>query len=53
MFSIKRGARQLQVSEKYLRKLYRTGALRVVRFGRAVRIPEKELERLAAKGFEG
>ena len=29
-----------------LRNLYRAGKLRVVRFGRAVRVPEGELERL-------
>jgi excisionase family DNA binding protein len=51
MFSIKRAARRLQVSEKFLRKLQSVGRLRVVRLGRAVRVSEQELERLCREEF--
>jgi len=50
-FSIKHSARRLQVSEKFLRKLQRQGRLRVVRLGRAVRVSERELERLCCEEF--
>jgi excisionase family DNA binding protein len=42
LFRVKTAARKLQVSERYLRNLHRTGRLRVVRLGRAVRIPNRE-----------
>jgi len=51
LFSIKRAARQLQVSEKFLRKLQRTGRLRIVRLGRVIRVSEAELERLCREEF--
>jgi excisionase family DNA binding protein len=51
LFRIKRAARRLGVSERYLRNLYRAGKLRVVRLGRAVRVPERELERLCREEF--
>jgi len=35
------------LSQRHVRRLVATGQLRVVRFGRAVRIPRSELERLA------
>ncbi len=46
LFTIKRAAQQLQVSEKFLRKLERAGRLPTVRLGRAIRVSERELERL-------
>jgi excisionase family DNA binding protein len=51
LFSIRRAARQLQVSEKFLRKLQRSGRLRIVRLGRAVRVSEQELEQLCREEF--
>ena len=52
VYTVKRAARRLQVSEKYLRKLQSMGLLRVVRLGRAVRISEHELERLCQEKFQ-
>jgi len=49
-YKFKRVARRLGVTERYLRKLQRQGCLRVVRFGRAVRISETEVERLIREG---
>jgi excisionase family DNA binding protein len=51
LFTIRQAARQLQVSEKFLRTLQSKGRLRVVHLGRAVRIPEQEIERIAREGF--
>lgn len=51
LVSIKRAARRLQVSEKFLRRLQQSGRLRVVRLGRAIRISEQELERLCREEF--
>lgn len=50
LFTIKRAARRLQVSEKFLRRLQRSGRLKVVQLGRAVRVPQSELERLSLRG---
>jgi excisionase family DNA binding protein len=52
LFSVRRAARRLGVSEKFLRKLQRAGRLRVVRLGRAVRISTQELERLCREEFQ-
>ena len=49
--TIKRAARALEVSEKFLRNLQRAGRLRVVRLGRAVRISEHEIERICREEF--
>lgn len=49
--TIKRAARTLQVSERFLRKLQRAGRLRIVRLGRAIRVSERELERLTREEF--
>jgi excisionase family DNA binding protein len=51
LFTIKRAARRLQVSEKFLRKLQQGGRLHVVRLGRAVRVSEQELQRLCREEF--
>lgn len=50
LLSIRRAAKTLQVSEKFLRKLQHAGALRVIRLGRAVRVPKGEIERLYRQG---
>src|SRR5262249_49096155 len=46
LVTMKRAAEILSVSPEFLKKLERAGRLRVVRLGRAVRIPQQELERL-------
>ena len=51
MFTIKQAASILAVSPQFLKRLQREERLRVVRLGRAVRIPEQELERLSMLGF--
>jgi len=51
MFTVKQAASILAVSPEFLKKLQREGRLRVVQLGRAVRIPEEELERLSVAGF--
>lgn len=40
------------MSPDFLKKLHRTGRLRVVRLGRAVRIPTEELDRLRQGGAD-
>ena len=50
LYTLKQSAEMLAVSPELLKKLYRQGRLRVVRIGRAVRISEKELERLTVRG---
>ena len=50
-YTIKQAAGQLQVSEKFLRKLQGAGQLRVVRLGRAIRVSQAELERLCREEF--
>lgn len=52
LFTIKQAARQLQVSEKFLRKLQKTGRLRIVHLGRAVRVSERELDRLCSEAVQ-
>ena len=47
LVTLKHAARILSVSPEFLKKAYRTGRVRVVRFGRAVRIPAEEIDRLA------
>ncbi len=44
--TIRRAAERLAVSHEFIKRLCRRGAIRVVRLGRAVRIPEHEIERL-------
>jgi excisionase family DNA binding protein len=51
LITLKRAAEQLQVSERFLRRLERSGRLKVVRIGRAVRIREEDLERLCREGL--
>lgn len=53
LVSIKHAAAILSVSPEFLKKLQRDGRLRIVRLGRAVRIPRTELGRLAALGTPG
>jgi len=46
LFTLKQAAAILAVSAEFLKKLQRSGRLHVVRLGRAVRVSERELERL-------
>jgi excisionase family DNA binding protein len=46
LLTIRKAAEQLAVSPEFIKRLCRRGALRVVRLGRAVRVPQHELERL-------
>jgi excisionase family DNA binding protein len=48
--SLRRAARRLDVSVDFLKRLRRQGALQGVKLGRAVRIPESELDRLCRTG---
>ena len=43
-------SRELAISQRHFRRLIAAGQVRVVRFGRAVRIPRGEVERLANNG---
>ncbi len=50
LFRFKEAAKALAVSDSLLKRMRREGKLRVVRLGRrAVRISERELQRLCAK----
>ena len=51
LLTIKRAATRLAVSPEFLKKLQRQGRLKIVRLGRAIRISEQELERLAREEF--
>lgn len=51
LFTLKQAATILAVSPEFLKKLQRTGRLRIVRLGRAVRVSERELERLCREEF--
>lgn len=51
LLSLKQAAERLSVSPEFLKKAYRRGKLRIVRLGRAVRIPEQEVDRLVREGF--
>jgi excisionase family DNA binding protein len=50
LYTLRRAAARLDVSERFLRRLYASGRLRVVRLGRAVRIPQQEVERVGREG---
>ena len=50
LFTLKQAAEILAVSPELLKKLRRKGQLRVVKLGRAIRVSEKELERLTVRG---
>ncbi len=50
LITIKEAAYTLAVSPEFLKKLQRAGRLRVVRLGRAVRIPCEEVDRLSRDG---
>ncbi len=45
-------ARHLGISDKHLRRLIDAGAVRVIRFGRRVFVPDAELRRLAEDGTD-
>jgi len=46
LLTIRKAAAQLAVSPEFIKRLCRRGSVRVIRLGRAVRIPEREIERL-------
>lgn len=48
--TVSEGAGYLRVDQRSLRRWIAAGEVRIVRFGRAVRIPWDELERLARSG---
>ncbi len=52
LLALKDAAEQLSVSPEFLKKLQRDGRLQVVRLGRAVRVSEEEVERLAREGAQ-
>lgn len=52
LLTLKQAAGMLAVSPEFLKKLQRQGRLRVVRLGRAVRISEREVERLSREEFQ-
>lgn len=49
-WSVLAAARHLGISDKHLRRLVDAGAVRVIRFGRRVFVPDAELRRLAEDG---
>jgi excisionase family DNA binding protein len=51
LFTLKEAAAILAVSAEFLKKLQRSGRLHIVRLGRAVRVSERELERLCRGEF--
>ena len=50
--TIRQGAQFLNVSETTVWRMVYSKVLRSVRFGRAVRIPWDELERVSREGFD-
>jgi excisionase family DNA binding protein len=51
LFTLKQAAAILAVSAEFLKKLQRNGRLHIVRLGRAIRVSERELERLCREEF--
>jgi excisionase family DNA binding protein len=49
-FTYRQTARTANISERMVRKLAHSGRLAVVRIGRAVRVPKREVLRLCRKG---
>ena len=49
---VQTAALRLDVHPDMVRKLARTGQIRAVRIGRAVRIPEEDIARLEAEGTD-
>ncbi len=50
LITLKQASARLSVSPEFLKKLQRSGALQIVRLGRAVRVSEHEIERLCREG---
>ena len=50
LMTLRDAAATLSVSPDFLKRLHRAGRIRVVRLGRAVRVPEAEVERLVREG---
>jgi excisionase family DNA binding protein len=51
LLTFKKAAQRLDVSTEFLKRLRRQGRLRAVRLGRAVRVSERELDRLCREEF--
>lgn len=51
METIKSLKRELNLSERFIRKLIAERRIRVLRFGRTVRIPDEEIDRLKREGI--
>jgi excisionase family DNA binding protein len=52
LLTTKEAAWQLAVSPEFVKRLTREGRIKVVRLGRAVRIPQAEVERLSRSGVK-
>jgi excisionase family DNA binding protein len=50
LLSLADAAARLSMSPDFLKRLYRTDRLRIVRLGRSIRVPLEEVERLAREG---
>jgi excisionase family DNA binding protein len=50
LLNLQDAAAALAVSQDFLKKLYRSNRLRIVKLGRAVRVPEEEVNRLMREG---
>ena len=51
LFTLREAADKLSVSREFLKRAYRAGRLRIVRLGRAVRVPAQEVERVVREGL--
>lgn len=52
LLTLKEFSAQLSISEALARKWRRIGRIRVVTLGRAVRVPQEEVDRLIAEGSQ-
>jgi excisionase family DNA binding protein len=52
LLTTKAAAGQLAMSPEFIKRLSREGRIKVVRLGRAVRIPQEEVERLSRSGVK-
>ncbi len=52
LLTLKEFSAQLSISEALARKWQRIGKIRVIKLGRAVRVPQEEVDRLIAEGSQ-
>lgn len=52
LLTLKNAAELLAVSPEFIKKLRRQGMIKVIRIGRSVRVPEREIERLCREGVQ-